>query len=567
MDRLMITKPPFGRVDLITTQVIGNALLTTAEEMGLTLIRTAYSPQINERADCSTAVFDSRGNVVAQAPRIPLHLGSMLGVVSLLLEQGRVAEGEMYVANDPYIGGGTHLPDITIVAPLHYQGELVGFVANIAHHADVGGMVPGSETVRATEIAQEGLRLPPTRIYADGRAIEDVINLIAANSRLSDERTGDLWAQLSANHVGRRSVMSLVERYGIDVYQQATDDLLDYSERRFRAIVRQMPDGTYRGVEYLDNDGLQGPPVRIEVAMTILNGSIHLDFTGTDPQVRTSRNTPPTAAKAAIYVVFKSLLDPQLPANSGYFRSISIHLPEGSILNPRPPAPINERAFTCQFVSEAVVQALGKAKPEVAVAGSGPFFTANFSGVHPRTGAFYSNHEGWAGALGARRGHDGIDAVRVYHSNAANLPVEVLESTFPFLIERYELREDSGGAGQWRGGLSQRRDYRILADEVTAASMGERRKRPARGIFGGFDGKVARCVLNPGLASSREIEAEEMPDLVVHKGDLLRFETAGGGGFGDPLLRDSQALERDVREERISPQAVSDYYTRDNRRA
>ena len=418
---------------LLTTQIIGNAMLHVAEQMGVTLIRTAYSPNINEREDCSTAIFDYTGNVVAQAPRIPLHLGSMLGLVreTLARHAAELQPGDMFVANDPYGGGGSHLPDITVVAPVFWEGELIAFVANIAHHSDVGGMIPGSETPLSSEIMQEGLRLPPVRIVRAGVPEKDIIDIVALNSRAPDERVGDLWAQISSNEVGRREVETVLEKWGTLATSTAMDEQLNYAERRFRARVQELEDGNYVAEQMLDNDGVDEEPVPIRIAITVSGGDLKVDFAGSAEELNTSRNSPAAATLAVVFCVLKSFLDPGLPANSGYFRAVQVVLPERSVVNPDPPAAVGQRAYTCQIISDVLVLALNQAIRGYALAGSGPFAGATFSGVNPRTNRYFVNHESWAGALGAQSQMDGLDAVRVHHSNAATELMWVVIDTIP----------------------------------------------------------------------------------------------------------------------------------------
>lgn len=547
-------------LDQTTTQVIGNSLATAAEQMGLTLIRTAYSPNINERADCSTAIFDASGNVVAQAPRIPLHLGSMLGLVEETVKRhSQIRPGDMFVANDPYAGGGSHLPDVTVVAPVFAEGELIAFVANIAHHSDVGGMVPGSETPQASEIYQEGLRLSPVRLVSGGEVVQDIIDLVALNSRSPRERIGDLWAQLSANRVGEREFLAVVAKYGAGRVRAAMRELLDHAERRFRARVAELPDGNYRATQFMDNDGVGEEPIGITVEVRISGDSLVLDFEGTHAELRTSRNVPPRATLAVVYCVLKTCLDPDLPPNSGYFRAVDVRLPAGSFLNPTAPAAIAQRAYSCQVISDVLVLALNHAIPDLHLAGSGPFLGATFSGIHPDTGRYWVDHESWAGALGARQGGDGLDAVRVHHSNAANLPVEYLEAAYPMLLDRYELIQDSGGPGRWRGGLGVRREYRVLAPSIRASLFGERRVFPAPGVLGGQDGRVGSFRLRSD-GSERELTTQEMLDIELRRGDVLVVETPGAGGCGKPDGRTRDDVKRDVIDQRVSAKAARARY-------
>jgi N-methylhydantoinase B len=375
-----------------------------------------------------------------------------------------------------------------------------------------------------------------------------------------EERVGDIWAQLSANDIGIRAIEELLQRYGLDTVEQACKELLDHAERRFRSHVRAMPDGEYESVQWLDNDGVGGDPVEIRLRLTIKGDSIRFDFSGTASQLNTSHNIPPGATLAVIYAVLKSYFDPALPANSGYFRAIEVFLPDGSFLNPIPPAAVAQRAYPCQIISDVVVLALNQATPHLALAGSGPFMGATMSGVDKRVGGYFLDHESWAGALGARHGQDGIDAVRVHHSNAANLPIEVLEGAYPLRVERYELIEDSGGPGQWRGGLGQRRDILIIAPDVEVSMTGNRCRFAASGIQGGMDGRLGHFVRNPERNDAKALATADIFRFKVSSGDVLRIETPGGGGCGDPRKRPRASVINDVVTHKISPAAAVRYY-------
>jgi N-methylhydantoinase B len=550
------------RLDPVTTEVIGSLVMAVAEEMGATLIKTGYSPNIKERADCSTAIFDASGQVIAQAPRIPIHLGSMLGTVAEIVKRHplhTLRPGDVIVANDPYNGGGSHLPDLNFISPVFDGDVLYAFVANLAHHSDIGGMVAGSECADCRTIFQEGLRIPPVKLVRAGVLDEDLLNLFLLNTRTPRDRLGDFRAQLAANRVGVRGLEEIRAKYGRETLLAHMAELVDYAERRIRSAIAALPDGTYVCEDMIDSDGVEGRPVRVRVALTVRGDQLDLDFAGTDPQVGSARNVPYNALAATVYCVVKCLLDPGLPSNAGYFRAITIRAPEGSLVNPRPPAAVGVRSLSCAIIGDVVAGALSQAMPERALAFSGPHAQILPSGLDPRTGEFFVDYETFAGAYGARPYKDGLDAVRIHASGASNLPVECLEHSFPLRVERYELRQDSGGAGTFRGGLSVRRDYRILADEATVALSGERQVRAAGGLHGGRPGALGRYILNPGTPDEKVLPST-IAAYPLRRGDLLVVLTPGGGGWGDPRARDLALIARDLREERISRAAAEREY-------
>jgi N-methylhydantoinase B len=545
-------------IDPITAEVIGSYLATVSEEMGATLVKTAFSPNIKERGDCSTAIFDIKGQTVAQAPRIPIHLGSMLGLVQEVVRHyplDTLRPGDMFIANDPYTGGGTHLPDITVVAPVFWQDTPQAFVAAIGHHSDVGGMVPGSESGVCQTIFQEGIRIPPVRIWAAGHLQQELLDVIVLNTRAPHDRLGDFRAQFAATQVGVRGVERLFARYGALV-PVAMAELMDYAERRIRAALRQLPEGTYRYGDFLDSDGFNDRPLRVEVALTIRDGHVHLDFTGTDSQVNSSKNVPLSALLATAYTVVKSLVDPGLPTNAGYYRAITVTAPEGCFVNPRPPAAVGTRSISAGVVGDVMAGALSRAIPDRALASCGPHHLMTPAGIDPRTGEYFVNYETFAGALGARPYRDGMDAVRVHSSGAANLPIECLEHSFPFRVLRYELLTDGGGPGRFRGGAGLRRDYLCLGEDVRVALSGERQRAAAPGIAGGLAGAPGAFVLDPDTAEERRLPSAIF-DLSLAKGQVLSIRTPGAGGCGRPTERDPASVLRDVVEERVSLAAAS----------
>jgi N-methylhydantoinase B len=549
-------------VDPITTEVIGNLLMSVAEEMATTLEKTAFSPNIKARGDCSTAIFDRHGNVVAQAYRIPAHLGSMLGLLAEVTKRipiETVRPGDAFIANDPYSGGGQHLPDISVLSPVFHEGALFAWVASLGHHADIGGMVVGSESADCQSIFQEGLRIPPVRIVAEGVVQDDMLNLILLNTRTPWERRGDLHAQFAANHVGVAGIHDVLERIKAPVLVEAMAELLEYAERRIRAGIRKIPDGRYAHADQLDSDGRGSGPLRIALTVEVKGDEIHLDFTGTADQVGSSKNATLSSTLATVYTVLKSMIDPDLPANSGYFRAIRVTVPEGSILNAQPPAAVSSRVYPCLILGDVVVGAMSQALPERAMAACGPSHQITTSGLKPDGRASFVNYEHLAGALGARPYQDGMDAVRAHASGAGNLPVEVVESHFPVLIERYELRADSGGPGRFRGGLGIRRDYRMLGLEPRIVATSERQLFASRGIVGGGDGRRGVFTLNPDTPDARVLPGV-VSDMIVEEGSVVRVETPGGGGYGDPLTRDRSLVLQDLREGRIGQESAENDY-------
>jgi len=545
-----------SRVDPIRAEVVARHLLASAEEMGATLMRTAFSPNIKERADCSTAIFDAAGQVVALAQRVPIHLGSMVGAVDEIRARFKLEDirpGDMFVANDPYNGGGSHLPDINVIAPVFSEGRIVAYVANIAHHADVGGMVPGSEAAVCKTIFQEGLRIPPVKIVSEGKVNRDLVDIILLNSRTPQERDGDLKAQFAANVVGIRAVTGLMQRYGVEQTEATIAAYLDFTERRFRAAIARLPRGTYAAEDYLDGDR-EGERAKIQLALTVSETHLHFDFEGSGRQVQSARNIPYRALLATVYTVAKSLLDPDVPANAGYYRTLEIKAPAGTVVGPTPPAAVGARSISCGVLGDVVAAALSQAMPDKALARSGPHHLVVLSGTDPRSGDYFVNYETVAGGMGARPYRDGVDAVRVHASGASNLPVEALEHAYPFMIERYALWDGSGGAGKYRGGMGVLRDYRIIADDVTVSLSSERQHVAAQGLEGAGAGRPGEFIFNPGRPDERKLPAAA-GEVALPRGSVLRIATPGGGGYGAPATRDEAAVERDLREGRVQGQS------------
>ena len=540
------------RLDPITTEVIARHVLAAAQEMGVTLMRTAFSPNIKERHDCSTAVFDAAGQVVAQAEHVPIHLGSMIGAIDAITSrwsESEISDGDMFVANDPYNGGGSHLPDLNVIAPVFMPVTSSLTSRVLLTMRDVGGMVPGSESAVCESIYQEGLRLPPVRLVRNGQVNPDVFDIIALNSRTPDERLGDLNAQLAANHVGIRSIVTLIERYGVELFRRALDSYLDYTERRFRAAIAALPDGQHTAEDFVSGDG--DTLARIVCTVTVGRNRLAFDFTGTSCQLKCARNVPHQALVASVYTVAKVLLDPDAPANGGAFRVIDITAPAGTLVQPVAPAPVGARSLTCGVLSDVILSALSGVLPGKRMAASGPHHLVVFGGTDPRTKRYFVNYETIAGGLGARGDRDGMDAVRTLTSGSANLPIEALEHAYPLRVERYALRAESGGDGTYRGGDALVRDYRILADDVTVSLTGERQRVAAQGVESGHPGATGQFLLNPDTASERCLGAATNQEPVP-RDSILRIATPGGGGFGLSSERNPDLVARDEREGRAT---------------
>jgi N-methylhydantoinase B len=545
-------------VDTITSEVIGAHLLATAEEMGIVLIRASYSTNIKERADCSAALLGSDGEVVAQAEHIPIHLGSMLGLVSEIRHRygsSEIFPGDVFLTNDPYSGGGSHLNDVTVATPFFYQGELVAFASNIAHHSDVGG-----SKSQPSDIYGEGLRIPPIKLFDRGELRQDVLDFILLNWRLEEERSGDLRAQFAALRIAVERLNALCAKYSASTVLAATERLAAQAERQARDSISRLPNGRYEFTDYLDDDGMSDESVQISVAVTIEGDSICCDFTGSSPQVRGNVNAVWNALAATVYYAVKAVVDPSLPANGGSYRAITIVAPEGSVVNCMPPAAVGFRTDTCQRVVDVLLGALALAVPDRVVAAChSTVTTVTFFGTDPQTGSFFVYPEVIGGGFGARPHSDGPDAVQVHVTNTSNLPVESLEAEYPLLVERYELVTDSGGPGRSRGGLGILREYRILADDTHLGSKGDRNKLAPWGLSGGLPGGRSALTLNPGRPGERSLPTKNF-NVPLERGDVVRVSTPGGGGYGDPRARDRDAVARDLIEGKITMEsALRDY--------
>jgi len=532
----------------IDVELMRNALSSICDEMYVALMKSAYSTNIKERKDHSTAVFDASGRVVVQGESLPLLLASMLGLVQVILERvprADIRPGDMFISNDPFVGRGSHLPDVALVMPIFHQGEIVAFVADIAHHADIGGMVPGSMAGGMTEVYQEGLRIPPIRVMREGRIVQDVLDLILLNVRVPRERRGDYMAQIAANRLGERRFADFFARWALEEFREGGEAILDAVAKRMRAGISQLPDGEYVFEDVMDDDGMQAADIPFKVKVTVSGEEIAFDFTGCSPQVPGNINVTMTGLQASVLYALKVLVDPDGPTNHGMLDPVTITAPEGSIVNAVFPAATAARAQACQRIIDVVLGALSTAVPERVIAASnGANGVSAFSGIDA-SGAGYVYMETIGGGSGARSYKDGIDGVQVHVTNTSNLPVESLEKEYSLLIERYEFVENSGGAGRWRGGLGLRRVYRPIDHACTFSGQGERCRHRPWGLFGGEPGGTGsfEIVYDDG----RHVALPNKPTAVNIPPDAtITVVTPGAGGYGPPAERDPSLVEQDL---------------------
>ncbi len=552
-----------NKIDGILLEVIGNSFMSIAEEMGAVLVKSAYSTNIKERKDCSCALFDAEGHTIAQAEHIPLHLGSMLGIVGQIKGKYKTEEirpGDMFIANDPYNGGGTHLPDIAVASPVFYEGKIIAFVANIAHHNDVGGRVPGSNAADSDSIYAEGIRIPVVKIFSEGALNTDILDLILLNCRVNHIRRGDLSAQFACNLKGVGRMEDVCKRYGSETVSACMAELLDYSERKIRLALRETPGGKYSFSDWLDSDGVGSGPIQLNVTVEVNGEDIYFDFTDNPDQVKGAINLPVTALKAAVYYGVRSIIDPTLPANGGYYRAIHIKSREGCILGCTAPAACAGRSDTAQRVSDMVFGALSKVVPHKVIAGTNSAITGiYFGGTDPKTKEYYVYMETFGGGSGARFNKDGLSCVQVHMTNTSNLPIESMEIEFPYRVEQYVMVKDSGGPGKYRGGLSMMKDIRVLDHDSEFTVKADRQNTPPWGLFGGKSGLAGQFMMDPKTPEAQVIDSKKS-GVALKSGHIIRCRMPGAGGYGNPLERDKKLIAYDLEEGYISKKsALEDY--------
>lgn len=548
--------------DPIIMEVINNRLLSIANEMEDSLLKMAFSVIVKEMKDASTALFDAKGRTIAQSAAMPCQLGFLSTSVPAILKDFPVSqakEGDVYLQNDPF-NGGSHIPDVTALTPIFYEGEVVAFAASMVHLADTGGITPGVSTA-ATNVYQEGLCLPPVKFYDGGKPVEDIHKIIRQNVRIPDEVMGDLEAMVACNKVGRERIMALCGEYGKELFLETLEGLLDHSEILTRQALEAIPDGTYSFTGYIDNDGVEfDRQVVLKLKVTIEGSDILFDFTGSSPQTKGPINCVKACTLSTVDYAVKVVTGGEaIPTNDGCFRMIRCIMPEGTVVNATKPAATGSRGLTVQLLSSTCLGALAKAKPEMINACSGAYAPLLYiGGYDPQTGrSFVSNDNGMCG-LGARPEKDGIDAISSDSQNVLAIPVEAFEMSGPLRVLKYGLANDSGGAGKYRGGLGSCKVIKLLEGEVSFTFRGDGFFVPPWGLFGGMAAGVGT-----GYIKRKNGELIQIPskgDYVLYAGDEIGYESAGGGGYGDPLDRDPQLVLQDVMDERVSWEQAKDVY-------
>lgn len=527
--------------DPVELEIFKSIFVSIAEEMGVALCRSSFSPNIKERRDFSCALFDEDGETVAQGDHLPVHLGAMPLSVKSAIEATELDPGDVVILNDPY-RGGTHLPDITLVSPVFVKGfdRPLFYVANRAHHSDVGGISPGSMPL-AREIYQEGVIIPPVKLVRRGRLDRDLLNFILANVRTPVEREGDITAQLAANRIGEKRLLEVVAKYGAPLVLEYMKHLQNYTERIIRHTLQAIPDGNYSFVDFLDDDGLKSRPVRIGVEVRIRGDEAEVDFSSSDPQVEGSVNANFAITLSATLYVFRCLVRGDVPYNAGLIRPIRLIAPEGTVVNARPPAAVaGGNVETSQRITDVLLGALAQAVPDrIPAASSGTMNNITFGGLDPRTGKPFAYYETIGGGMGASPERDGLSGVHTHMTNTRNTPIEALEHYLPLRLRRYCLRPRSGGKGRFKGGDGIIREYEFLSP-AQVNILSERRRFSPYGLQGGQPGKRGENIL---ISKGKKHRLGGKVSLGVNRGDILIVATPGGGGFGQPKKKEDRFKE------------------------
>lgn len=546
--------------DPIRLEVIRNVIHATVEEMGAALARSAYSTNVKTRSDYSCTIFDANGKMVDQSSAHPSHLGALVfSVPAVLKEYGveNLEPGDGILVNDAH-RNMVHLNDVTLISPIYYQDKIFGYVANAAHHVDIGGRAPGSIAI-TTDIFQEGLIVPGVKFVKRGEIDKDLLKWFIANVRGKKESAGDLRAQVASNKLGTRRMIELLDKFGVAAVNTAIEQLYDYTARRVRHEFKKFPNGVFEGDAYVDDDGIIDKPIYIRAKVIIQNGDVTVDLTGSDPQRRGMMNATFAMTYSAIAFPVRALLPPDLPTNDGFYRMVKLIAPPGTAINCTYPAAVVGGWEVGQKTAEAVLRAFSKAMPDrVPAESKKSILHIAFGGVDPRNNEYYVFLETNGGGFGARPNKDGVDAVQPALQNAENSPIEETEIGYPVLLTKYELIPDSEGAGKFRGGLGLRRDYRYRDHEATVTILADTVKFPPRGIYGGQDGRAARYLLNPDTENCRNVGSKVTFD--AGPTDIVSIQTPGGGGFGNAKERDPRAVLDDVRGGKVSLARAREVY-------
>lgn len=547
-------------IDSLRLEIIRNGFSTVADEMALILMRSAHSMIVRDSMDYSTAVCDPQGRIVGQGLTTPMHLGSFYDAMRHLIGQfeGRIAEGDLFIGNDPYLAAGQHLPDIYVIEPLFHDGVLEGFATTIAHHADVGGIVAGSNSIGAREIYQEGLRLPFLKLLEAGVRNTAILDILAANVRVPDKVLGDLNAQIAACTAGRKGYLELFSRYGSETMRQAIEAMHDHAERLARLQISAMPDGVYTFEDHIDGLGDRPEPIVFRVKVTIAGDEITTDWTGTAPQVAGGINAPLSFLKSNVYAALRSVMSEDVPNCHGFTRPIHVVAPAGTIVNAVHPGACGARGITGYRIADCLFGALAQAVPDAVTAdGTGGSTLPTIAGWQDGQPFVFS--ECVMGTWGASSGHDGQSGVPHMCSNQSNVPIEMIEAEYPIRIERYGYVSDTGGAGRHRGGMALVRDYRALADGLTLSVRSDKRDFPPHGLGGGGTGAPCESILNPGT-EDRQLPTLFTEPVTLRKGDVFHHRMAGGGGYGPAWTRDPSLVLADVVQDIVSPAAAREVY-------
>lgn len=554
----MDTDPETGAVDDVTREILRHRFDAIANGMQTSLIRSSYSDIVKETEDASAAIFDREGRTIEQSVSNPSHLGMLIPAVGSILEEfdpETMFPGDVYFMNDPY-DGGTHLPDLTVLRPVFADGEVIAFGVCMSHHQDVGGMTPGSIPTHATEIYQEGIRFPPLQLYDAGEENETAFKILRQNVRVPEVVVGDLNAQIAACTYAERRLAEIAEDIGVYAFADLVERLIRNAEERTRAILGEIPDGEYGFHDYLDDDGINHEEaIKIKATVTIDGSDVTVDFTGSADQVDGPVNSVPGATLSSVYYVIRAITDPEIPNNAGCFEPISVHLPERSVVNPSPPAPVNARSITIHRIANVLMGAFSKATPERTIAcSSNPSAILSLGGT--------ADDEQWvvteltSGGMGARPTKDGVSCISLDISNIKNIPAEALEMDYPLRVLEFNLWEDSGGAGRFRGGLGGRRRIEIRQDGVTMTHRRDRFRTQPWGVRGGRPAPKARTVIH--REESESIHSKMV--MTLDDGDEIDLYLTGGGGYGSPLDRPVEAVREDLANGLITSQRAEETY-------
>jgi len=551
--------------DPIALEILSNALRSVTDETFMALRKSAFSNNIKERHDHSTALFDGRGRLVVQSQKsLPVHIGGIAGTISVLLDKygGDIHDGDIFIGNDPYVAAGTHLPDICVSKPVFHGGKLVGFSACTAHHSDVGGANVGSIASGLTEIYQEGLRIPLVRLYERGTLVADVFEMILLNMRNSVERRGDFNAQIAAVSLGGKRMMEICDRFGAGFVESACDELITRTHKRMLNALKVIPEGEYSYDDVMDDDGVRTKNLAVKVRIGHHDGRFTVDFEGTSDQAEGNINSPFNDTIATVISTFKSVLDPEIPSNHGLFDAIEIRAPQGTLVNPAFPASVANRLATDQRICDVIMGALAQAIPDKVLAGSSGAATGVYvHGTDPRTGKPFYYAESMGGGLGARSWKDGKDAVQVYCTNTANTPIETIERDNPLIVEEYSIATDTGGAGRFRGGCGLRRVIRPLGACLFGGNS-DRFEHPSKGLFGGGAGQ-------PGMFAFEDPDGRlnfltsKVGDTEVKPLQRIVIQTPGAAGLGKPSERTGKELKEDWESGKFSSAYMTTHYGAD----